>query len=96
VVGISFHAGHLRATGKANLEDIARHARHFASVAGGPQFVGLGSDLDGGFNAAESAIRRLDRMAELRTRLQRHFSREQVDGILGDNWLDFLERALPA
>ena len=28
-------------------------------------------------------------------RLRKHFSRAQVDGVMGENWLAFLGRSLP-
>jgi hypothetical protein len=34
-------------------------------------------------------------LKELPARLRLHFSRAQVDGIMGGNWLAFLERSLP-
>jgi membrane dipeptidase len=95
VVGVSFYRGHLRAIGKATLNDVIRHLRHFADVAGGPEFIGLGSDLDGGFDASESPLRRLSALSSLRAGLRRYFSDQDAEGIMGANWLDFLERALP-
>ena len=35
-------------------------------------------------------------LKELRARLRLHFTQAQVDGIMGGNWLTFLERSLPA
>jgi membrane dipeptidase len=95
VVGVSFYSGHLRASGAARLDDVVRHLRHFADVTAGPEFVGLGSDLDGGFDASQAPLRKLTGLSGLASRLRRHFSAGQVDGIMGENWLDFLERALP-
>ena len=95
IVGVSFFAGHLRPASAATLADVAKHIRHFATVAGGPERVGLGTDLDGGFNATEAPLRKLREIGRLAPLLQRHFSRSQVDGIMGDNWLDLLERVLP-
>ena len=34
-------------------------------------------------------------LKELATRLRKHLSKEQVDGVMGDNWLEFLDRSLP-
>jgi len=95
VVGVSFYQGHLRASGAATLDDVARHLRHYADVSGGPEFVGIGSDLDGGFDASNSPLGKLTDLDGLRSRLRRDFAESQVEGIMGDNWLDLLERALP-
>ena len=96
MVGISLYERHLRADGaRATWADVVAHARHLARTAGGPEHVGIGSDLDGGFAAEATPLRSLDDLAELRRALRAAFSPEQVDGILGRNWLSFLERSLP-
>jgi membrane dipeptidase len=96
ILGISFYAQHLRVSGKASLDDVVRHAVHLAKAAGGPEHVGLGTDLDGGFDAKHSAMRDTREFATLRTKLRRAFTAEQVEGILGNNWLRFLKENLPA
>lgn len=96
VLGISFYQNHLRAKGHATLDDVVRHAVHLARAAGGPEHVGLGTDLDGGFDARESAMRDTRQFADLRPKLRKHFSATQVEGIMGENWLGFLGRNLPA
>jgi membrane dipeptidase len=98
VVGVSFYKGHLRGErdkAPAGLEDVVRHVVHHARAAGGPEHVALGTDLDGGFDARHAAVDDLAKMKELPARLRRHFNKTQVDGIMGANWLDFLERSLP-
>lgn len=99
VVGVSFYKGHLRPDGErspAGLDDVVRHLVHHARAAGGPEHVALGTDLDGGFDARYAAIDSLVKLKELPPRLRRHFSKAQVDGIMGGNWLAFLSRSLPA
>ena len=96
VLGISFFQNHLRPNGHATLDDVVRHAVHLARAAGGPEHVGLGTDLDGGFDARESAMRDTRQFADLRPKLRKHFSATQVEGIMGENWLGFLGRNLPA
>jgi membrane dipeptidase len=82
-------------TGRASLDDVVRHAVHLARAAGGPEHIGLGTDLDGGFDSRHAPISNLDQLKQLRGRLQKHFTRAQVEGITGANWLGFLGRALP-
>ena len=96
VVGVSFYQHHLRAKGKATLDDVVRHVVHHARAAGSPESVGLGTDLDGGFDARYAPFDNLIKLKELPARLRLHFNRAQVDGIMGGNWLAFLERSLPA
>jgi len=98
VIGVSFYKGHLRTRGErtdAGLDDVVAHIVHHARAAGGPEHVGLGTDLDGGFDARYAAIDGLDKLKGVQARLRRHFNRSQVDGIMGNNWLEFLSRSLP-
>jgi membrane dipeptidase len=95
IVGISFYGKHLRTSGRPTLKDVVKHAVHHARAAGGPEHVGLGTDLDGGFDVRQSPVAEMTRLKELPAMLRRHFSRAQVDGIMGGNWLEFLGRALP-
>jgi membrane dipeptidase len=95
MVGISFYGKHLRTSGRPTLKDVVKHAVHHARAAGGPEHVGLGTDLDGGFDVRQSPVAEMTQLKELPAMLRRHFSRAQVEGIMGGNWLDFLGRALP-
>ncbi len=96
MVGVSFYQKHLRSSGRATLEDVVQHIVHHARAAGSAEHVGLGTDLDGGFDARQAPIDSLARLKELPARLRLHFNRAQVEGIMGGNWLAFLERSLPA
>lgn len=96
IVGISFYPSHLRASGRTTLADVVRHAVHHARAAGGPEHVGLGTDLDGGIDSRYGPIHSLDQLRDLTRLLRKHFNATQVEGIMGANWLDFLGRALPA
>jgi membrane dipeptidase len=95
VVGVSFYQHHLRKSGPATLDDVVKHIVHHAHAAGGPEHVGIGSDLDGGFDARYAPIDNLTKLKELPARLRLHFNRSQVEGIMGGNWLAFLESSLP-
>jgi membrane dipeptidase len=95
ILGVSFYQHHLRSSGRVTLDDVVRHAVHLARAAGGPEHVGLGTDLDGGFGSKYAPMTDLSEMKQLPVRLRHHFSRAQVDGIMGANWLDFLRRSLP-
>jgi microsomal dipeptidase-like Zn-dependent dipeptidase len=75
---------------------VVRHAVHIARAAGGPEHVGIGTDLDGGFNAARAAMKRTTDFPKLEARLRKQFSAGQVQGIMGGNWLRFLAESLPA
>jgi len=96
IVGISFYPSHLRAKGKTSLADVVRHAVHHAHATGGPEHVGIGTDLDGGIDNRYGPMKNLTELKDLRRMLRRHFTAAQVDGIMGDNWIAFLRRSLPA
>jgi membrane dipeptidase len=95
MLGISFYKPHLRARGKVSVDDVVRHAVHLARAAGGPEHVGLGTDLDGGFDAKAAPFSDLNEMNTVPRLLRRHFSAPQVEGIMGTNWIEFLRRSLP-
>ena len=95
VIGVSFYQHHLRRSGRATLDDVVKQMVHHARAAGGPEHVGIGTDLDGGFDSRYAPFDDLARLKELRTLLRSHFSRPQVEGVMGDNWLEFLGRSLP-
>jgi membrane dipeptidase len=96
VVGVSFYRDHLRRSGRATLDDVVKHMVHHARAAGGPEHIGIGTDLDGGFDSRYAPFDDLAKLKELRTRLRAHFSRAQVEGVMGENWLRFLGEALPS
>ena len=95
VVGVSFYQHHLRSSGRATLADVIKHVVHHARAADGPEHVGIGTDLDGGFDARYAPFKDLSDLRELQTRLRGYFNRAQIDGIMGENWLNFLRESLP-
>ena len=95
IVGVSFYQHHLRGKGRATLEDVVKHMVHHARAAGGPEHIGIGTDLDGGFDSRQAPMDNLAKLKALPARLRLHFNRTQVEGIMGGNWLGFLERSLP-
>lgn len=96
LLGVSLYSGHLTTKSAASIADVVDHAAHFARVAGDTRFVGLGSDLDGGFGTDMAAIDSLSDLGALRRALTRRFGAVEADGIMGGNWLRFLESALPS
>ena len=81
-----------------SLAHFVKQVKHICELAGDSDHVGIGSDLDGGFGS-ESIPAELDTIADLPkiadALAQAGFSEGEVNGILGENWLRFLERALP-
>ena len=95
MLGISFYQHHLRKSGRASLDDVVRHIVHLSRAAGGPEHVGLGTDLDGGFDSRYAPVTDLLELRDLPARLRKHFSRAQIEGVMGASWIEFLRRALP-
>lgn len=96
LLGVSLYSGHLRLEPPSSIADVVEHATHFARVAGDTRFVGLGSDLDGGFGAELAVIDSLADLSSLRRALTKRFGVDEADGIMGGNWLRFLGAALPS
>lgn len=84
---------------RVTLAHFAKQVKHICEVAGDSDHVGIGSDLDGGFGR-ESTPAELDTIADMPkiagALTEAGFSEEEVDGILGENWLRFLKRTLPS
>jgi membrane dipeptidase len=95
MLGVSFYQHHLRKSGRASLEDVVRHIVHLSRAAGGPEYLGLGTDLDGGFDSRYAPLTDLVELRDLPVRLRKHFSRAQIEGMMGANWIEFLRQALP-
>jgi membrane dipeptidase len=66
---------------------------HMASIAGWPS-IGIGSDVDSGFGAGETA-RDIDTALDWR-RIGDVVPCTEREGVLGGNWLRFLRETLPA
>jgi membrane dipeptidase len=84
---------------EVTLDDVVRAIDHICQVTGSADYVGIGSDFDGGFGS-ESAPRELDTSRDLHKigdeLLRRGFDRANVEKVMGTNWLRILDSALPA
>src|SRR5256884_7343403 len=78
IVGVSFYQAHLRKKGRPTLLDVVKHVVHHARAAGGPEHVGIGTDLDGGFDSRQAPIDDLAKFEELPARLRLLVNRGQV------------------
>jgi membrane dipeptidase len=103
VIGINFFDKFLipppeYKTRRATLGDVVRHVRHYCDLAGDARHVGLGTDMDGGLGREEIPVEvrtsaDLPRVADALS--AGGFSDEDVEGIMGGNWLSFFGRHLP-
>lgn len=87
--------------GKAavTLDRVMQMIDHVCQVTGSADYVGLGSDFDGGFGT-ESAPAELDTVADLgligSALRERGYAAEDVEKIMSGNWRRILRRGLPA
>jgi membrane dipeptidase len=105
VIGTVFYNKFLKANWKreagskddVKLSHVARNMSHVRAVSGDSSHVGIGSDLDGGFGF-ESTPLEIESIADLQklpNELEVNgFSRDEIEGIMGRNWLRILEKAL--
>lgn len=97
LVGVVLYAPFL-GEGEVTLDTVFRHVDHMVALVG-PDHVGLGSDLDGGFrlDKAPKGIGSVADLARLGEWLsQRGYADDVVARILGGNWMRVLRRVLPA
>ncbi len=79
-----------------NLEKIIDHLDHICQIAGHARQVGIGSDLDGAFGKEQSpydleTIADLNKIPHILNK--RGYMPEEISGIMGKNWIRFLEKA---
>ena len=90
-----------KAKGKegVSLDAVVTAVDDLRDLTGGTRHIAIGTDFDGG-QGAESAPAELDTIADLpklADRLgRRGYSSDDVEGIMGGNWLRVLRRALPS
>jgi membrane dipeptidase len=81
------------------LEQVVHHIDHICQLTGSARYVGIGSDVDGGFGRDETP-RELDTIADLAKLADAlrgaGYPEKAVIGIMGGNWRRFLEKALPS
>jgi membrane dipeptidase len=84
---------------QVTLDHVVDHIDHICQLLGNADHVGIGSDFDGGFGAADIPAE-LDSVTDLpllATRLQdRGYTAEQINGIMGGNWLTLLRHTWAA
>jgi membrane dipeptidase len=79
------------------LDHVVAHIDHVCQLLGSATYVGIGSDLDGGFGR-EDIPAEMDSIADeplIATKLAGHgYSETDVANIMGGNWLNLLQRTL--
>ena len=78
------------------ISTVLYHLDHICQIAGNANHMGIGSDLDGAFGKEQSPLD-LETIADLQkipTMLEkRGYSKEDVEKVMSENWLNFLKRA---
>jgi membrane dipeptidase len=81
------------------LDMVAAHIDHVCQLAGDSNHAGIGSDFDGGFGV-QSVPPEIDTVADLQKLIpllhHRGYSESDIANIMGLNWLNFLQKNLPA
>ena len=84
---------------EVSLEALADHIDHICQLAGDARHVGIGSDFDGGFGLG-STPKEIDTIVDLHKlapMLQgRGYTEAHIAGVLGENWIELLNRSLPS
>lgn len=96
VIGLVFLSTFIRAgwelsQPRADLAELAAHARHYAALVGWAH-LGLGTDLDGGFGR-EKAPAGVERYRDVRSFLD-ELPENARAGVAGENWAHWLTRSL--
>ncbi len=94
MIGINLYGRFLAVGRPARLADVVRHVQHILDLTGRPDLIGLGSDMDGGFSAADLPLE-LRRPADL-VRLAEALSAAglsdpQIEQFAHGNWERFLK-----
>ncbi|NNM88114.1 MAG: hypothetical protein HKL95_06310 [Phycisphaerae bacterium] len=89
MIGINLFSKFLVPAGRATIADVVTHIDHIAQLVGRSDLIGLGSDMDGGFDATMlpehlEHPRHLNRLAEALT--QRGFGQRDIAGFAHLNW----------
>jgi membrane dipeptidase len=81
-----------------SLEYVVAHIDYVCQLAGDARHVGIGSDADGGFGLQSVPVG-MDSVADLQKLVpllsKKGYSQEDIQSILGKNWIEFLEDTLP-
>jgi membrane dipeptidase len=97
LVGVVLYAPFL-AEGPTTIDTVVAHVDHMVRLVG-PDHVGFGSDLDGGFTT-EKVPEGIATVADLRkigeALAKKGYPERDVEKILGGNWIRVLKQALPA
>lgn len=103
VIGINFYDKFLtpkseQGKRRATLNDVVAHMKHICDLTGSASHVAIGTDMDGGLGR-EQIPQEIATSADLprvgSALANAGFSPDDVNAILGGNWINFFARSLP-
>lgn len=102
VIGINFFDKFLvppaeYKTRRATLQDVVRHMRHICDLAGSAKHVAIGTDMDGGLGREQipqEIVTSADLPKLADTLRAAGFSNDEVQAIMGGNWMRFFAEHL--
>ncbi len=83
-------------TANVSIESVLNHVDHICQIAGSASHVGIGSDLDGAFGREQCPqdLATIADLAKIPAKLSaRGYSVDDIEKIMGKNWLNYLEKA---
>ena len=93
LIGINFCPIFLNNEGSADITDIINHINYIKELVG-IEYIGLGTDYDG-FSQPPTGLERISKLPLLKEKLKEtNFTREEINKILRDNWLNLLKKVL--
>lgn len=94
IIGICFYSDFLTYSKQAMIEDIINNIKYIVNIVG-IDYVGLGSDFDGlDSTDLPKGINKINDIFKIKSALKLHgFSNENVNKILGENWLRVLNNS---
>lgn len=95
IIGICFASHFLNQSGKSDSDDIINHIKYIKDLVG-IDYIGLGSDFDGvDFDNMPSDIRGIKDINKLEEKMKMEgFTEEEINKVMGENWLRVLKRLL--
>lgn len=95
IIGICFASHFLNESGKSNVVDIINHIKYIKDLVG-IDYIGLGSDFDGvDFDDMPSDIRGIKDINKLEEKMKMEgFTEEEINKVMGENWLRVLRNIL--
>lgn len=91
MIGVTFVKSFISDSLTPTIDDLLLHVEHIAEL-GGINNIGIGSDFDGANTIV--MLENASKFNNLLNALIKNYSNDQVEGIMGQNWLNYYKRVL--